>query len=93
MGVNRTPGQTASGFRMYVDKSKTDSVNKPATREEVVIGAIFNHGGIEYTVKKIDKDSIKLEGMNGLAVRSTIVDISELTKSGSNYELHRDKDV
>lgn len=91
MGVNKTPGQSASGFRLYIDnKIKGET----AKFEEVVVGAIFNKGGIEYTVKEmLDNMMVKLEGMNGLSVRTTIVDIAEICKSGSEYELHKDEDV
>ena len=91
MGYNATPGQSASGFRLYIDGKKN---TEPAKFEEVVVGAIFNHGGMEYVVKEmLDDMMVKLEGMNGMAVRTSIVDISEICKSGSDYEYHREEDV
>ena len=78
---------TASTFRMFLDR---DKAHQPATEKEVVEGAVFLHKNIEYTVIAVlDPETVKLEGMNGLARRSTIVSVSQLTKPGSEYRLLR----
>lgn len=73
---------TASKFRMYIDKGTS---HIPATREDIVEGAVFIKDLIEYTVDKVDGESVYMTGYNGAAIRSTIVDISEVIKLGSLY--------
>jgi len=87
MGVNRTPGETASGFRMYVDNTKERNT---ATEEDVVLGAWFKHGTIVYEVTKIYKDdTVRLEHGSVGRSRSMIIPISDLVKLGSEYILQK----
>lgn len=87
MAVNKTPGQSASGFRMYVDKDKDYNTAK---LEDIKMGTQFFHKGTQYTVVELlDNMMVRLEGKNGLATRTSIVDMTELCKYSSEYKMVR----
>ena len=78
---------SASKFKMFVDKGKN---HEPAKLEEIKKGTQFFYKGIQYTVTEmLDNMMVKMEGKNGVATRSTIVDITHLCKSGSDYIMVR----
>jgi hypothetical protein len=86
MGYNGTPGQSASGFRLFIDKSDK---SVPTLREEIIVGAKFKKGSMEYEVKAIDGKDVSMSGYHGASYRSTIVNISDLL-NGTGYILKRE---
>lgn len=78
---------SASKFKMFVDKGKN---HESAKLEEVKVGVQFFYRGIQYTVvDMMDDMQVKLEGKNGAATRTSIVDLAQLCKSGSDYIMVR----
>ena len=89
MAVNKTPGQSASGFRLFIDKSKTNSANDEARLEEIVLGALFFYKGMQYKITKLGDVSAMMEGSTGRGTRSMLVSLDDLIKNGSEYKIVR----
>lgn len=75
---------TASTFRMFIDKG---IAHESATKDQVVVGAKFKYGNIEYTTTAVDGDRVMMQYTNGAKTRTTFVSIGQITKSGSDYRL------
>jgi len=78
MGYNSEPGQSASGFRLYIDNAEKA---KTIIKEDIVIGAKIRYGNEEYEVTKIKGEEIYLETFGGYKKRFTVVVIEDLLKN------------
>jgi hypothetical protein len=81
---------TASKLKIYVDKTKKYI---PVSKEEIVKGTKFLHGGLTYEIIWVKGVDVWMEATSGMRQRSTIVSVEDLTKSGTSYIIQRDGDT
>lgn len=86
--MNRNRGETASSFRIMLDK---DKIYEPIAKEDIVVGTKLYYHSSTYVIKKIENGTAYLEASNSFNTRLMFVSINDITKLGSEYKLEKNK--